>query len=149
MRPRSPKPATSSSPLPSLVTLLAGVAAVEGCAPVACGGERVDELAAHGPRSTDALRRGELRDGLREVAIAVGLLPHGATRIDNVTPGGAPPPVTQTPTHEPTPQPPGGIRAAAPAPIEPAPEGGMMEVNPTPPVEPAERPASSVPARPR
>ncbi|MEZ4391333.1 MAG: hypothetical protein R3A48_09580 [Polyangiales bacterium] len=142
MRPRSPKPATSSSPLPSLVTLLAGVAAVEGCAPVTCGNERVDELAAHGPRSTDALRRGELRDGLREVAVAVGLLPHGATRIDTVTPGGAPPPITVTPVPEPAPQPPGGIRAAAPAPIEPPSEGGMREVSPTPPVEPAARPDS-------
>lgn len=148
MPPRRPIAAPRCAPIPSLLTFVAGVAAVEGCAPVECGGERIDELAAHGPSGAEALRRGELRSGLRQVAVAAGILPHSATRVDLVTPGGAPPPVTETPV-----QPPGGISIAGPTqpPPEPRiePEGGIRAVTPTPPpsqnLRGGRRPASAEP----
>jgi hypothetical protein len=138
MPPRRPSPAPRSSSLPTLASLLATAAVAEGCAPMECGGERIDELAAHGPRGAESLGRGNVSQGLREIAIAVGALPHN-TRVGTISVGGAPPPVTQTPvTPQPQIQPPGGISAVDPAPVVPeAPsEGSMRIVRPTPPNAP-------------
>ncbi len=89
MPPRRPTPARSSTSLPSLATILATAAVAEGCAPMECGGERIDELAAHGPRGAEALGRWNVSQGLREVAVAVGALRHD-TRVPSVSVGGAP-----------------------------------------------------------
>lgn len=140
MPPRRPAPARSSTSLPSLATLLATAAVAEGCAPVECGGERIDELAAHGPRGAASLGRGNVSQGLREIAIAVGALPHH-TRVPPISMGGAPPPVTQTPVPTPQIQPPGGVSAVDPAPVDVAApsEGSVRVVSPAPPPERAPR----------
>lgn len=142
MSPRRPTPARSSTSLPSLATILATAAVAEGCAPVECGGERIDELAAHGPRGAEALGRGNVSQGLREVAIAVGAIRHG-THVPSVSVGGAPPPVTQTPVPPPQIQPPGGVSAVDPAPAEvDAPsEGSVRVVTPAPQPQPHVRPS--------
>lgn len=134
MSPRRPTAARSTTSLPSLATLLATAAVAEGCAPMECGGERIDELAAHGPRGAEALGRGNVSQGLREVAIAVGAIRHD-THAPSIAVGGAPPPVTQTPVPPPQIQPPGGIAAVNPAPPTPldAPsEGSVRVVTPAP-----------------
>lgn len=137
MSQRSPRPALTSRPLPTLAGLLAGAAALEGCAPIECGGARADELAAHGPQGAEALGRGELRRGLHEVAVAVGLVPHTATHVPPIAMGGAPPLVTQTPLQI---QPPGGISAVTPEPPQDPPlaEGQIRRVTTTP-AEPPQR----------
>ncbi|MFO0627702.1 MAG: hypothetical protein U0325_18990 [Polyangiales bacterium] len=134
MSPRRPAPARSSTSLPSLATLLATAAVAEGCAPVECGAERIDELAAHGPRGAESLGRGNVAQGLREIAVAVGAVRH-ETHAPPIALGGAPPPVTQTPVPTPQIQPPGGIGAVAPTPVEDPspPEGSVRAVRPTPP----------------
>lgn len=141
MPPRRPVPATAGRPLPSLLSLLAGGTLVEGCAPVECGTARIDEVAAHGPRGAESLSRGDLRQGLQEVAIAVGALPHQTTDLSGIAVGGAPPPVTVAPTaaEGPNPRAPGGRRPTTPAPVETPPEhseGGVRQVRPHPPRAP-------------
>lgn len=120
---RIPSPATAPTPLPTLASLLAAGTLAQGCAPVECGDARIDEVRAHGPRGVAALRAGRVREGLREVAVASGALPHSATRVGPVQAPGAeavvtPQPVTTQPV--PTPEP-----TMAP--------GQMMVVTPRPP----------------
>ena len=96
---RKPTPAPAPTTLPTLATMLAVGALVEGCAHVECGDERVDEVRAHGPRAVESLRAGQVRDGLRQVAVATGLVGHVATRVEPVRTAGAVAPVTLEPTH--------------------------------------------------
>lgn len=91
---RRPSPALSHNAIPTLASLVAGAGIVQGCAPVACGEQRADEVRAHGPRGTEALRRGDLGDAVREVALAAGLVRHGDTRVLETRTGGVPEPVT-------------------------------------------------------
>lgn len=91
---RRPSPAPSHNAIPTLASLVAGAGIAQGCAPLECGEQRADEVRVHGPRGTEALRRGELGDAAREVAIAAGLLRHGATRVFETRTAGAAEPVT-------------------------------------------------------
>lgn len=91
---RRPSPASSHNAIPTLASLVAGAGLAQGCAPVMCGEQRADEVRAHGPRGTEALRRGDLRDAVREVALAAGLARHGDTRVLETRTGGVPEPVT-------------------------------------------------------
>ncbi len=91
---RRPSPAPSHNAIPTLASLVAGAGIVQGCAPVECGEQRADEVRVHGPRGTEALRRGDLGDAAREVAIAAGLVRHGATRVVEMRSAGIAVPVT-------------------------------------------------------
>ncbi len=94
---RRPSPALSHNAIPTLASLVAGAGIVQGCAPVACGEQRADEVRAHGPRGTEALRRGDLGDAVREVALAAGLVRHGDTRVLETRTAGAVEVVTPQP----------------------------------------------------
>lgn len=135
MRRRLPSPATAQTVIPTLASLLAGAALVEGCAHVECGEQRADEVRAHGPRGTEALRRGELRQGLREVAVAAGLVAHGPATVPETTPAGAPVPVTPQPPPPPEVMAPGQMAVVTPQPPPPT------QPDPTPPprVDPPQR----------
>lgn len=126
---RRPRPATATTLLPTLGALLAA-GATEGCDAPSCGPERVDELRAHGPDATRAARNGQFADATREIAVALGLSRHTATRVDVA---GAIP-VTR-------PEPP--IATAGEAaevtvtpPVPQAPQGGIRPVTPEPPAPP-------------
>lgn len=130
MRRRLPSPASARSTLPTLASLLAAGTLVEGCAHVECGEERIDEVRAHGPRGVSSLREGRVRDGLREIAVASGVLGHSATQVEPVHAAGAEAPVTVAPVTS-TPEPvlaPGQMMVVTPQP----------EVNPPPPPPPPE-----------
>jgi hypothetical protein len=94
---RRPSPASSHNAIPTLASLVAGAGIAQGCAPVECGPQRADEVRVHGPRGTEALRRGDLGDAVREVAIAAGLVRHGATQVFETRTAGAVEVVTPQP----------------------------------------------------
>lgn len=127
---RKPTPAPAPSTLPTLATMLAVGALVEGCAQVECGDERVDELRAHGPRAVESMRAGRGLEGLREVAVATGLVGHVATRVEPVRTAGAIAPVTLEPSTQPS--------DTMPAPGQMAVVTPQPEVTPPPPPPPRE-----------
>jgi hypothetical protein len=124
----------SSAPVarfPALATVLAAGVTLPACHDPACGATRADELESHGRNLAPALRRGEAGVALREIAVALGLTAHAATRIATPDPTrvaapGESPVVTTTPP-EPVP------------PLTPTPigvDGGVRSVTPTPPPPP-------------
>lgn len=132
---RRPSPAPSHNAIPTLASLVASAGIVQGCAPVVCGEQRADEVRAHGPRGTEALRRGDLGDAVREVALAAGLVRHGATRVFETRTGGVAEPVTpQLPQPDEGMPRPGSRRRvrAAPPPAEVTPPPPPPRVPPRP-----------------
>ncbi len=129
---RRPSPAPSHNAIPTLASLVAGAGIAQGCAPVECGEQRADEVRAHGPRGTEALRRGALGDAVREVALAAGLVRHGDTRVIETRTGGVPEPVTLQ-----LPQPDEGM---------PRPESRRRVLSPPPPRDEAPPPPPPPPS---
>lgn len=140
---RRPSPALSHNAIPTLASLVAGAGIVQGCAPVACGEQRADEVRAHGPRGTDALRRGDLGDAVREVALAAGLVRHGDTRVLETRTAGAVEVVTPQPppTDEGMPRPGSRRRVWSPPPRD--------EVTPPPASNEHRDPPGVTPSEPR
>lgn len=134
---RRPTPAPSHNAIPTLASLVAGAGLAQGCAPVACGEQRADEVRVHGPRGTEALRRGDLGDAVREVALAAGLERHGDTRVLETRTAGAVEVVTPQPppTDEGMPRPGSRRRVWSPPPRD--------EVTPPPPPPQGPPPASN------
>lgn len=147
MTPRRPRPAAASSALPTLGALLGGAAALAGCHDPVCGSARVDELRTHATDADRALRQGELSTAGRDIAIALGVSPHGQSRNDGPQVAGAAP-VVQPPPPPQTIPPPEMVTGGVPAPVDPTPpqpppepvgvqaDGQMPAVRPTPPSPP-------------
>jgi len=134
MNHRRPRTAARSSALPSLAALLASGVVLDGCgASSSEAAERHERLSTHGENAASALGGSRLADGLREIAVGLGLIT--PTRAD-IGPAGAAPIVD--------PQPPPMAPSGAVAPVQPLPppqqqmhpEGGPMAVNPDPPPPP-------------
>lgn len=110
MTPRRPRPASECSSLPTLGALLASPALLAGCHGPVCGGERVDELRAHAPDASRALRQGELSSAARDIAVALGLTAHTSARREGLQVAGAapvvqpPPPPVEPPPVAPPPR---------------------------------------------
>ncbi|MBI5514972.1 MAG: hypothetical protein HY909_14445 [Deltaproteobacteria bacterium] len=152
-------PATGPSPgssgpsgghLASSIACLAGVVAgellaVRGALALTpegplCGATRAQELEAHQRPILQGFQRGELRQGLRELAVALGLAPHRDAPVAPVPPidrDGDVAPVTVLPPEPPIPQ-------AQPAPTQS--EGAVRRVEPTP--TPTLTPSPTVPHAP-
>ena len=164
MNQRRPRTAARSSALPSLAALLASGVIIDGCdAPASEVSERHERLTDHGQSAANAFDGSRLADGLKEVAIGLGLIapsraeigPAGAAPIVDpqpppMQPSGAIAPVQPTPPPEQTPHPAGGPMAVHPDPPPPPPPpppprhphappphvhppGGMPTVHPQPP----------------
>lgn len=132
---RRPSPAPSHNAIPTLASLVAGAGIATGCAPVECGPQRADEVRVHGPRGTEALRRGDLGGAAREVAIAAGLVRHGATQVFETRTAGAVGPVTPQPpplADEGMPRPGSRRRVRAAHPPDGAPPPPPSQVPPPP-----------------
>ncbi|MBK6528039.1 MAG: hypothetical protein IPF99_00150 [Deltaproteobacteria bacterium] len=134
MNHRRPRTAARSSALPSLAALLASGVVLDGCgASSSEAAERHERLSTHGENAASALGGSRLADGLREIAVGLGLIT--PTRAD-IGPAGAAPIVD--------PQPPPMQPSGAVAPVQPLPppqpqmhpQGGPMAVNPDPPPPP-------------
>ena len=134
MNHRRPRTAARSSALPSLAALLASGVVLDGCGASSTeAAERHERLSTHGENAASALGGSRLADGLREIAVGLGLIT--PTRAD-IGPAGAAPIVD--------PQPPPMQPSGAVAPVQPLPppqqqmhpEGGPMAVNPDPPPPP-------------
>lgn len=124
---RAPRSASHQTRFPSLVAVIAGGALVPACHEVECGTTRADELQAHGSGSMRELRNGQVREAMREIGVATGIVAHRTTQA---TAAGAVAPVTPTPTVVPPVPPPVEprlITAGEPMPVGPAP------IAPTPP----------------
>jgi hypothetical protein len=133
-----PRPPTfSAGHLASSVACLAGVVGAEVLAVRAghalvpeepqCGPTRAHELEAHQPAIARSLQRGQLREGLRDLAVAMGLVAHPEGTIAPVPPidrEGDVAPVTTLPRDPPLPP-------AQELPI--ATGGSVTNVSPTPP----------------
>lgn len=135
MNPRRPRTAVRSSALPSLAALLAGGVAVEGCAHPAEAPDRRQRLTTHGESAASAFQDGRVVDGLREVAIGLGLIAEPARVEPDIAPAGAMP-VTSP---EPPVMPSGAIAPVQPTPPEPPVQhrpGEMQRIDPTPPAPP-------------
>ncbi|MEZ4393052.1 MAG: hypothetical protein R3A48_18350 [Polyangiales bacterium] len=142
--PRRPRPALTSTALPTLGAALAASVS-QGCQAPSCGPTPIDELRAHGPRAIDGLRDGRGEQALREIAIAVGLQGHRATTITGpeLQPAGA------VPVHQPEPRVTAGEAAeVTPSPVTPPlpvdVDGGIRAVQPTPPAPPPTPPRERV-----
>lgn len=155
MTPRRPRPAAASSALPTLGALLGGAAALAGCHDPVCGTARVDELRTHATDANRALRQGELSTAGRDIAVALGISPHGQSRNDGPQVAGAAP-VVQPPPPPQTIPPPEVVTGGVPAPVDPTPppppepvdvqaDGQMPAVRPTPP-QPTVHPSGGAPA---
>lgn len=134
MQHRRPRTAARSSALPSLAALLASGVVLDGCgASSSEAAERNERLSTHGENAATAFEGSRLAEGLKEIAVGLGLI--APTRID-IGPAGAAPIVD--------PQPPVVHPSGAVAPVQPLPppqqhlhpEGGPMAVNPEPPPPP-------------
>ena len=139
MNHRRPRTAARSSALPSLAALLASGVVLDGCGGSSSeAAERHERLSTHGENAASALDGNRLADGLREIAIGLGLsIP---TRVD-IGPSGAPAIVDPQP---PPMQPSGAVAPVQPTPPQPPqppppthplppPPGGMPMVHPHPP----------------
>lgn len=128
--------------IPTLATLLAVGGLAPGCADPVCGATRADELEAHGADGLRAARNGEPSAALQEIALALGLVRHGAVaRIPHPMAAGAVPVV----------QPQGSTVPMTLDPPGPPPSGGMRAVTPTPSTPeapPPEIPPEAPPAGP-
>lgn len=134
--PRRPRPALTSTALPTLGAALAA-SVTQGCEAPSCGPTHMDEVLAHGPRTIDHIKDGRGEQALREIAIAVGLQGHRSTTITGpeLQPSGA------VPVHQPEPRVTAGEAAeVTTTPVVPhAPQdvdGGIRAVQPTPPAPP-------------
>ncbi len=143
MNHRRPRTAARSSALPSLAALLASGVVLDGCgASSSEAAERHERLSTHGENAASALDGSRLADGLREIAVGLGLIT--PTRAD-IGPAGAAPIVD--------PQPPPMQPSGAVAPVQPLPppqpqmhpQGGPMAVNPDPPPPPPPPPPQPPP----
>nr|MBK7063992.1 hypothetical protein [Deltaproteobacteria bacterium] len=143
MNHRRPRTAARSSALPSLAALLASGVVLDGCgASSSEAAERHERLSTHGENAASALGGSRLADGLREIAVGLGLIT--PTRAD-IGPAGAAPIVD--------PQPPPMQPSGAVAPVQPLPppqpqmhpQGGPMAVNPDPPPPPPPPPPQPPP----
>ncbi len=156
MNHRRPRTAARSSALPSLAALLASGVVLDGCgASSSEAAERHERLSTHGENAASALGGSRLADGLREIAVGLGLIaptraeigPAGAVPITDpqpppMQPSGAIAPVQPVPPPEPQMHPQGGPMAVHPEPPPPPPPlppppvavpGGMPMVHPHPP----------------
>ncbi|MBI5515166.1 MAG: hypothetical protein HY909_15425 [Deltaproteobacteria bacterium] len=95
---RRPQPARTPHTIPLLASLSALLGVGAGCETASCG-TRADELQHHGATAARALRQGSATEGLRQVGVATGLLPHAPSvviapvqQVPSVGPGPAPPP---------------------------------------------------------
>lgn len=141
MNHRRPRTAARSSALPSLAALLASGVVLDGCgASSSEAAERHERLSTHGENAASALAGSRLADGLREIAVGLGLsIPTrvgigigtaGSPAIVDpqpppMQPSGAVAPVQPTPPQPPQPPP--------PTHPQPPPPGGMPMVHPHPP----------------
>lgn len=144
MNHRRPRTAARSSALPSLAALLASGVVLDGCgASSSEAAERHERLSTHGENAASALSGSRLADGLREIAVGLGLsIPTrvglgvgtaGSPAIVDpqpppMQPSGAVAPVQPTP-----PQPPQPPQPPPPTHPLPPPPGGMPMVHPHPP----------------
>ena len=155
MTPRRPRPAAASSALPTLGALLGGAAALSGCHEPVCGSARVDELRTHATDANRALRDGRLSTAGRDIAVALGITPHGQTLNTEPQVAGAMPIVQPPPPPIPEPE---MLTGGVPAPVDPPPppppetntidsDGAMPAVQPTPPTpQPMVQPSGGAPA---
>lgn len=134
MNHRRPRTAARSTALPSLAALLASGVVIDGCdAPASEVNERHERLTDHGQSAANAFDGSRLADGLKEIAIGLGLIT--PTRAE-IGPAGAAPIVDPQP---PPMQPSGAVAPVQPAPpldLTPHPAGGPMSVHPVPPPPP-------------
>lgn len=130
---RRPRPASATTLLPTLATVLAA----QGCETPVCGDTPSDEVRRHGPDAIRLARSGQGAEAAREVAVALGLRGHTATRVDVA--GAAP--ITRA---EPPIAAPGEAPEVTSVPPQ-APEGGIRPVQTDPPNLP--RPGGLRPTR--
>jgi hypothetical protein len=134
MNHRRPRTAARSSALPSLAALLASGVIIDGCdAPASEASERHERLSDHGQSAANAFDGSRLADGMKEIAIGLGLIT--PTRAE-IGPAGAAPIVDP----QPPPMPPSGavapVQPTPPLDLTPHPAGGPMSVHPVPPRPP-------------
>jgi len=135
MNHRRPRTAARSSALPSLAALLASGVVLDGCgASSSEAAERHERLSTHGENAASALSGSRLADGLREIAVGLGLIT--PTRAD-IGPAGAAPIVD--------PQPPPMQPSGAVAPVQPTPPQPPQPPQPPPPTHPLPPPPGGMP----
>lgn len=144
---RAPQATLRGAAFPTLAAAVAGGVALPACEAPRCGDTRADELERHGRM---ALRAEGVGDAVTEIGVALGVVPHRATRA--VPPSGGaravtelprPPSVEATPVEAPPVETPPMRAMGEPARVDPSPL-------PVPPrvTDPAPRTTVRSPGRP-